>query len=46
MVVEEETTVEGFLIFLGALAMIIGLVAMVEGHLHCFDILRRKKGRP
>jgi hypothetical protein len=39
----EETSVESFLILLGALAMIVGLLAMIEGHLHCLGILRRKK---
>jgi hypothetical protein len=43
----EETTVEGFLILSGALAMLVGLLAMIEGHLHCLGgILRRKKGQP
>jgi hypothetical protein len=42
----EETIVESFLFFVGALAMIVGLLAMIEGHLHCFGILQRKKGRP
>lgn len=42
----KETTVNGLLIFSGALAMLIGLVAMIEGNLHCLGLLRRKKGRP
>jgi hypothetical protein len=42
----KETTVKGFLIFAGALAMLIGLVAMLEGNIHCLGFLRRKKGRP
>jgi hypothetical protein len=42
----KETTVNGLLIFSGALAMLIGLVAMIEGNLHCFGFLWRKKGRP
>ena len=42
----KETTVKGFLIFSGTLAMLVGLVAMIEGHLHCLGFLRRKKGRP
>jgi hypothetical protein len=39
----EGTTVEGFLIVSGALAMLIGLVAMLEGNLHCFGSMRHKK---
>jgi len=42
----KETTVKAFLIFSGTLAMLIGLVAMIEGNLHCLGLLRRKKGRP
>jgi hypothetical protein len=42
----KETTVKGFLFFSGALAMLIGLVAMIEGNLHCLGLLGRKKGRP
>jgi hypothetical protein len=42
----KETTVNGLLIFSGALAMLIGLVAMIEGNLHCLGVLLRKKGRP
>jgi hypothetical protein len=42
----KETTVQGFLIFSGALAMLVGLVAMIEGQLHCLGFLRHKKGRP
>jgi hypothetical protein len=42
----KETTVKGFLIFSGALALLVGLVAMLEGNLHCLGFLRRKKGRP
>jgi hypothetical protein len=38
--------VEGFLIFSGALAMIVGLVAMIEGNLRCFGSMRRKKNQP
>ena len=41
----KESTMEGFLIFSGALALLVGLVAMIEGHLHCLGFLRRKKGR-
>jgi hypothetical protein len=36
---------EGILIFSGALAMLVGLVAMIEGHLHCLGFLWRKKHR-
>jgi hypothetical protein len=39
----EGTAVEGFLIVCGALAMFIGLVAMLEGTLHCFSSMRHKK---
>jgi hypothetical protein len=42
----KEATMKGFLFFSGALAMLIGLVAMIEGNLHCLGLLRRKKGRP
>jgi hypothetical protein len=35
---------ENFLIFSGALAMIAGLLAVIEGHLNCFASMRRKKG--
>jgi hypothetical protein len=42
----KETTVKGFLIFSGALAMLVGLVAMLVGNLHFLGFLRRKKGRP
>jgi hypothetical protein len=38
--------VNGFLFFSGALALLIGLVAMIEGNLHCLGLLQRKKGRP
>jgi hypothetical protein len=41
----KETTMKGFLFFSGALAMLFGLVAMIEGNLHCLGLLRRKKGR-
>jgi hypothetical protein len=37
---------EHVLIFSGALAMIIGLLAVIEGHLGCLAHLRRKKGAP
>jgi hypothetical protein len=39
----EGMAVEGFLIVSGALAMLIGLVAMIEGNLHCFGSMRHKK---
>jgi hypothetical protein len=39
----KETTVKGFLIFSGALALVVGLLAMIEGNLRCFGRLRRKK---
>jgi hypothetical protein len=42
----EETTVKGFLIFSGALALLVGLAAMLEGNLRCFGFLRRKKTNP
>jgi hypothetical protein len=46
-VAAEEIAVEGFLILSGALAMTVGLLAIIEGHLHCLGgILRRKKGQP
>jgi hypothetical protein len=35
-----------FLIFSGALAMTVGLLAIIEGNLHCFGIVHRKKGIP
>jgi hypothetical protein len=38
--------VEGFLILTGVLLMLLGLVAMIEGNLHCFGIILRKKDRP
>jgi hypothetical protein len=42
----KETTVKGFLIFSGALAMLVGLAAMLVGNLHFLGFLRPKKGRP
>jgi hypothetical protein len=39
----KETTVKGFLIFSGALAMLVGVVAMLMGNLHFLGFLRRKK---
>ena len=35
---------ENFLIFSGTLAMLVGLLAVIEGNLHCFGLTRRKKG--
>jgi hypothetical protein len=46
MIGAKETTVKSFLIFAGTLSMLVGLAAMIEGHLHCLGFLRRKKGRP
>ena len=37
---------KGLLIVSGALAMLVGVVAMIAGNLHCLGFLRRKKGRP
>lgn len=37
---------EHFLIFSGALAMIVGLLAVIEGHLGCLAYMRRKKELP
>jgi hypothetical protein len=42
----EETMMESLLILAGALTMIVGLLAMIEGNWHCLGILRRKKGQP
>jgi hypothetical protein len=35
---------ENFLIFSGTLAMLVGLLAVIEGNLHCFGLTQRKKG--
>jgi hypothetical protein len=35
---------ENFLIFSGALATLVGLLAVIEGNVHCFGLTRRKKG--
>jgi hypothetical protein len=35
---------ESFLIFSGILAMLVGLLAVIEGNLHCFGLMRRKRG--
>ena len=35
---------ENFLIFSGTLAMLVGLLAVVEGNMHRFGLTRRKKG--
>jgi hypothetical protein len=42
----KETIMESFLILAGALTMTVGLLALIEGNLHCLGILRRKKGQP
>ncbi|MGH8068876.1 MAG: hypothetical protein ACRERE_27315 [Candidatus Entotheonellia bacterium] len=34
---------EGFLIFSGTVAIIVGLAAVVEGNLGCLGIMRHKK---
>lgn len=34
---------EGFLIFMGTVAIIVGLAAVVEGNLGCLGLMRRKK---
>jgi hypothetical protein len=34
---------ENFLIFSGALAMLVGLLAVIEGNLHCFGLTRRRR---
>jgi hypothetical protein len=39
-----DTAMENFLIFSGILAMLVGLLAVIEGNLHCFGLTRRKKG--
>jgi hypothetical protein len=41
----KETIVQGLLIFSGALAMLVGLGAIIEGNLHCLGMLRRKRGQ-
>jgi hypothetical protein len=35
---------ENFLIFSGTLAMLVGLLAVIEGNLHYFGLTRRKQG--
>jgi hypothetical protein len=37
---------ESFLIFSGILAMLVGLVAVIEGNLQCLGIMRRNKNLP
>jgi hypothetical protein len=37
---------ESVLILVGALTIIGGLLAMIEGNLHCLGVLWRKKGQP
>jgi hypothetical protein len=34
---------ENFLIFSGTLAMLVGLLAVIEGNLHCFGLTRRRR---
>jgi hypothetical protein len=36
---------QSFLMFSGALAMILGLVAVIEGNLRCFGLIRRKRSQ-
>jgi len=43
MLAVEGTAMEGLLIFSGTLAIIVGLVAVIEGNLGCLGIMRRKK---
>jgi hypothetical protein len=37
---------QSFLIFSGVLATLVGLVAVIEGNLQCFGIIRRVKNQP
>jgi hypothetical protein len=37
---------ENFLIFSGTLAMLVGVLAIIEGNLHCFGLTRRQKSSP
>ncbi|HSF34020.1 MAG TPA: hypothetical protein VLK82_26630 [Candidatus Tectomicrobia bacterium] len=46
IVATEDTPMAGFLICLGALAMIVGLAAVIAGNLQYFGIMRRKKDEP
>jgi hypothetical protein len=32
--------------FSGTLAIIVGLAAVIEGNLHCFSLIRRKRSQP
>jgi hypothetical protein len=43
MVAVEETAMESFLIFSGTLAIIVGLIAVIEGNLGCLGSMLRKK---
>jgi hypothetical protein len=43
LVVAKETAMAGFLIFSGTLAIIVGLVAVIEGNLGCLGIMRHRK---
>jgi hypothetical protein len=44
MIAVEETAMEGFLFFSGSLAIIVGLIAVIEGNLGCIGNMRHKKG--
>jgi hypothetical protein len=46
LMIEGEANMESFLIFSAALAMLVGLGAVIEGNLQCFGIMRRKKNQP
>jgi hypothetical protein len=41
-----EANMETILIFSAVLAMLVGLGGVIEGNLHCFGIMRRKKNQP
>ena len=43
IVATREAIMEGFLIYSGTVAIIVGLAAVVEGNLGCIGIMRRKK---
>jgi hypothetical protein len=34
---------EGFLLVMGALALLVGLVALIEGRFRCLGVAKRKK---
>jgi hypothetical protein len=44
MITVGDTAMEGFLFFSGALAIIVGLIAVIEGNLGCIGNMRHKKG--